>query len=259
MSPSFRLYPHLIAAQQWFQDRIRAFTAPRNENHEAGQGEDIVLFADSEGVYRHLSSDEVEAEQDQDDSVDTTASRRPGPGPRPPNPLFWLCVFIGLGWTIGLYATYPAPSTVPFFIGSAFILSAWVIITWISLLSALLRRRETARKIWSRYSTKLRVGLGVATILVLWWAIITLKPTDELWTPPTMIGTGEKYFIAVNLYNNEAIMSDFINELTALIFHRSSHLPSLPVLESVLNVQSAATTSSSRSTSQTPETGLKPS
>jgi hypothetical protein len=35
-----------------------------------------------------------------------------------------------------------------------------------------------------------------------------------------MLGSGDKYFIGANLHNNEAILPDFIIQLTQLIFHR---------------------------------------
>ena len=130
-----------------------------------------------------------------------------------------VCGLVGVGWTTGLYIIYPAPTTVPLFIGLSFILTSWMIITWTRLVLEVAQRKEGLEGIKSRYSVKMRVCLGLATTLVIWWIGITLLAEGEK-EPPVLPNNGGKYFIAVNLHNNEAILPDFIKELRLLIFHR---------------------------------------
>jgi hypothetical protein len=136
--------------------------------------------------------------------------------------LLRLCAFIGTGWTMGLYLAYPAPTTVPLFIGIAFVLASWTIMTWTRPLKDLIQRKDSISSVKARFPMRFRIGLGLATALVLWWTLITVFAGTQP-KPPIMIGNGEKYFIAVNFHNNEAILHDFIKELTLLIFHRKSH------------------------------------
>lgn len=133
-----------------------------------------------------------------------------------------LCIFVGVSWTIGLYSTYPAPTTIPLFIGSAFILAGWVVLTWTRLFKDLAQGKESVTTIKARYPLRCRISIGLATALVLWWISITLLARAEL-APLTMVGNGDRYFIAVNLHNNEAILHDFIQEVTMLLFHRKCY------------------------------------
>ena len=141
----------------------------------------------------------------------------------PTSLLFRLCGFIGLSWTIGLYSIYPSPTTVPVFVGSAFVLASWVMITWTRLLMELAQRRQSVATIKARCSWRVRTGLGLASALVFWWIMITQFAGGEL-QPPDLRDDGERYFIAINLHNNEAILDNLINELTLLLFHRKSHI-----------------------------------
>jgi hypothetical protein len=131
----------------------------------------------------------------------------------------WVCALVGVSWTTGLYIVYPAPTTVPLFIGLSFILTSWVIVTWARLVVEVVQRKEGWEVIKSRYTIKLRVCLGLATTLVIWWIGISLLVEGEEGAPVTL-GNEDKYFIAVNLHNNEAILPDFMKELRLLIFHR---------------------------------------
>jgi len=135
----------------------------------------------------------------------------------------WVCALVGVGWTTGLYIIYPAPTTVPLFIGLSFILTSWMIITWTRLVFEVAQRKEGLEGIKSRYSVKMEVFLGLATTLVIWWIGITLLAEGEK-EPPVLSNNGDKYFIAVNLHNNEAILPDFVKELRLLIFHREFYL-----------------------------------
>lgn len=213
----------------WLNSIGLAFDPPPDQDE--GTAENLVLFADAEGNYQHVSAprqrletvheDEYEDQELEEYEYEYGSQLTPLPRRATTSPIVWLCIVIGLGWTFGLYIAYPTPSTVPLFIGGAISICGWVLITWIGLLMELLRRRETARKIWSRWTMRFRIGCGLATALVIWWAIISV-PTAQEEATPVMIGNGEKYFIAVNLYNSEAIMSDFISELTSLLFHCKS-------------------------------------
>lgn len=138
----------------------------------------------------------------------------------------WVCALVGVSWTTGLYIVYPAPSTVPLFIGLAFILTSWMIVSWTRLVLEVVQRKEGWEGIKSRYSIKLRVCLGLATTLVIWWIGISFLVEGEK-EAPVMVGNEDKYFIAVNLHNNEAILPDFMKELRLLIFHREFYLVSL--------------------------------
>ena len=140
----------------------------------------------------------------------------------------WLCALAGVSCTTGLYIVYPAPTTVPLFIGLAFILTSWTVVTWTRLVLEVVQRKEGWKGIKSRYSVKLRVCLGLATTLVMWWIGISFLVEGEK-EAQVMVGNKDKYFIAVNLHNNEAILPDFMKELRLLISHREFYLVS-PVL-----------------------------
>jgi hypothetical protein len=90
-------------------------------------------------------------------------------------------------------------------------------------LKDLVQRRESVAAVLARCSTLFRIGFGLATGLVIWWIAISLWSGRES-GPIPMQDTGEKFFIAVNLHNNENILNDFIKELTSLIFHRESDI-----------------------------------
>jgi hypothetical protein len=169
------------------------------------------------------------AASDTDNAVDNWTAGESSDGPRGKRrdglgdlPLR-LCTFIGASWTIGLYSAYPTPSTVPIFIGLAFILIAWTVVTWSRVLKDLAYRKDSLSTVKARYPLRLRIPLVLATALLFWWITITLFTGAEL-TPPIALDHGERYFIAVNLHNNEAILSDFIKEITLLTSHRKACL-----------------------------------
>jgi hypothetical protein len=128
-----------------------------------------------------------------------------------------LCIFVGVSWMVGLYLAYPAPTTVPIFIGSAFVLATWTVLSWVRVLRDITRRKDSLAAIRDRYPLRFRTLLGLATALLLWWTLITLFPATE---PAPVLGQDKQYFVAVNLHNNEAILHDFIEQMTLLIFHR---------------------------------------
>ena len=133
--------------------------------------------------------------------------------------LFRLSWVIGIGWTVGLYFTYPTPTTVPVFIGAAIIMGAWTILAWIQLALALARKQTSCREIVSSFGEIHCSMLAACTGLLLWWASLTLISINQL-ELETVDRRGEKYFIAINLHDNEAIVSTFVVELIALIYHR---------------------------------------
>jgi hypothetical protein len=179
--------------------------------------ERVGLYAGDEDLEHGTTADVWDAGHDFDDTSEIN------PRLSQANLLMRLCVFIGISWTIGLYSTYPSPTTVPVFIGSAFIITSWAVFTWSRLLLDLAQRKQSIGSIMARWSLRHRVGLGLATALVFWWAMITLFSGAESQTP-ARLHHGDKYFIAVNLHNNEAILDNFITEMTLLSFHRESCL-----------------------------------
>jgi hypothetical protein len=130
-----------------------------------------------------------------------------------------LCCFIGVSWTLGLYVAYPAPTTIPLFVGLAFIFTSWVTTTWGRLLIDMMQRRESLATISAKVSRRFKVGFGLGTALVIYWIWISLFTGREA-RALLVKNDGDKYFIAVNLHNNESILSDFIKEMTLLIAKR---------------------------------------
>lgn len=219
MSWSARSAPYASATQNWVQERLQTLGPTRDDLEDQSKPSDeIALLGKSSEGYFRVPSDESEDENESSLTSDTPSERV-----QPLGLIFWLCVLVGLGCTAHMYSKYLTPSTVPVFVGLALATGGWMVSAWISVMWALLKRKETTRKVWSRFSIKSRIGLGLATMLVVWWAVISVEPSVEVATPPpTMIGNGDKYFFAVNLCNNAAIMPQFITQLTALILHRSS-------------------------------------
>jgi hypothetical protein len=135
--------------------------------------------------------------------------------------IFRLCSLIGSITSIGLYIVYPAITTIPLFVGFVIILVSWVSITWLRLLNDLIRRRKARWAVFASLSWRFIIAFGMATALVSWWAFISFSSQAVLDTP-WLRGNGDKYFIAVNLHNNQAILPGFTQELTSLIYHRES-------------------------------------
>jgi hypothetical protein len=141
---------------------------------------------------------------------------------RRPDAMTWVCVFTGIFATIGYYDRYWLSSSVPVFIGLAMFMVLWVCLTWTKRLLA----RQTGYSMIDpciHSSPRLHnTILYTSTALVVWWALISMVPGYE--SLPSLDGNGDKYFIAINLHNNKAILPDFTHQLTSLAQHSEHHL-----------------------------------
>jgi hypothetical protein len=123
-----------------------------------------------------------------------------------------LCILAGICVTTMMYDRYYIFSSVQTFMGIAVSIIAWVCTSWTRIALA---RRQKSRPSYnsSKYQ---RIVLNTATALVVWWTIISIYPERKSMVP-ILDGNGDKYFIAVNLHNNEAILPGFTRELTSLL------------------------------------------
>lgn len=96
-----------------------------------------------------------------------------------------------------------------------------MLVAWTRLVMDLAQGKDGLSDTIAKYSMWCRVCLGSATALVIWWIAISCIPA-EVEELPIVNGDGDKYFIAVNLYNNEPILPNFMEEMTLLISHRKS-------------------------------------
>jgi hypothetical protein len=136
------------------------------------------------------------------------------PTPRP-DKMTLACALTGIVATIGYYDRFWIFSSVQVFIGVAMFMVLWVCSTWTKLLIA---RHYGYSKIDGRSTDTSRfykVALRIATGLVIWWAAISVFSGYDS-DLPALRGNGDKYFIAINLYNNKAILDQFTRELTFL-------------------------------------------
>lgn len=141
---------------------------------------------------------------------------------RRPDPMTWVCAFTGIFATIGYYDRYWISSSVQVFIGIAMFIVLCVCSTWTKLF---LSRRTGYSTIDSgayRSPRLYNAILYTSTALVVWWALISMVPGYE--SLPSLDGNGDKYFIAINLHNNKAILPDFTHQLTSLAQHSEHHL-----------------------------------
>lgn len=138
------------------------------------------------------------------------------------DPVIALIIVLGVGWAIGLYITYPFPTTIPIFVGGAICLAGWTIYAWARVAVALLRERGTGHMLSVR-SARQWIALIFCTILVILLLSLGFRPPQEE-TPilyQSALGVQEKYFIAAILYNNEAIFVNWSAELVRLAQHRT--------------------------------------
>ncbi|WVR03663.1 hypothetical protein IAU60_000658 [Kwoniella sp. DSM 27419] len=137
------------------------------------------------------------------------------------DPIFCLVVVIGIGWTVGLLLAYPFPTTIPVFVGLMVVLFGWTTLSWTRLLYALIRRRESASTIFARYSAKMRIEMVLALIVLVSLTSlgVTTPPVEAPVLPAEINGVRQKYFIAANLHNNEAVLARWSDQLVKLIFH----------------------------------------
>lgn len=108
----------------------------------------------------------------------------------------------------------------------------WVCSTWTKLF---LSRRTGYSTVGSGIYRSYRLyntTLYTSTTLVVWWALISVVPGyDSL---PSLEGNGNKYFIAINLHNNKAILPEFTHELTSLAQHSEASSDPCDVLLTLL-------------------------
>lgn len=130
--------------------------------------------------------------------------------------------FIGIAIFASLSIYHHYGTSIPTFAGCAFILACVVYSTWFDFILAVRRGDPSpGDRFGRRVST--RVAFGVSTILVLWLSFLLLLPRRELGVP--VLPTGEKHFIGADLYNNEAILPNWMNEMEKLIDHREATAP----------------------------------
>ncbi|WRT63898.1 uncharacterized protein IL334_000824 [Kwoniella shivajii] len=160
-----------------------------------------------------------------------------------------LFIVIGLGWTVGLYLSYPFPTTIPIFIGLLIILLGWTLINISNLvLSLFLSRQESNLTIISRYSTSLKIRLLLSSIFLLYMFNLGFAPIPSPYSsshtseygstikpsrlPQEINGVHQKYFIAANLHDNEAVLTEWSDQLIKLIFHLGTENTFVSIYES---------------------------
>jgi hypothetical protein len=64
----------------------------------------------------------------------------------------------------------------------------------------------------------MRLCFLASTLFAIWIVYLAVLPIPHL-DAPTLHLSGDRYFIAINFYNNEEIMADYTRELSALVDH----------------------------------------
>lgn len=129
-------------------------------------------------------------------------------------------VIFGTGWAVGLFVVYPFFNTIPLFIGFSISLSTWFFIQ----VYKILRSACTQRPIAAGWSMKHRIALGSCFFLILCFSFVGFVP-PERGLPilhPSSPDVPERYFIAANLYNVEAVFATWSAEVLRLSSHRTS-------------------------------------
>ncbi|KAK4687636.1 alpha-1,3-mannosyltransferase, partial [Tremellales sp. Uapishka_1] len=175
-------------------------------------------------------------EIDMSDVSGDTSSTRPAPqwsDAGDHQPAIAVVNVVGVGWVIGLYITYPFPTTIPLFIGCAICLTGWTFIAWCRIAMTLVHadRRPT---IFRDRSWKHWLGLLACTALLSFWAYLGVTPPKE--TIPDLVenpgAPEEKYFIAANLYENEAVFAHWSDQLIKLAAHLGEENVFISIYES---------------------------
>lgn len=118
--------------------------------------------------------------------------------------------FLALGGAVGLLVAFPMPTTIHVFIPGAAALSLWVVITWLRVGYALVRHGKATTP------RSFRIGLVLASAVVVLGVWQGVVPPAEAEPPPLPDG---KYFIAANLFDNEAILPQWSREMVRLVEH----------------------------------------
>ena len=143
------------------------------------------------------------------------------------DPIFAIIVVIALGWAVGLYLTYPFPTTIPIFVALFIIFLGWTFLSLSRLSFAIILQRESTSTILARISISRRIAIGLATVCIFCLLGQGFSvPQDPLPTLPTEIGgVVQKYFVVADLHNNEGVLAQWSDELVKLLFHRESPWP----------------------------------
>lgn len=173
------------------------------------------------------------------------------------HPIPCLITSIMVAWIVGLHIAYPFPTTIPVFVGAACALFTLTVLDWYRIITSLIASwhrhdtQQTQRPSFSsttssRSSNDLprspppyttypqsgsvnvsrakKIRLVLSTALIVFWLHLGIVPPaehvpvlhrSEPWRP-------EKYFIAANLYNNEAVFDGWSKELLKLCDYRES-------------------------------------
>lgn len=168
-------------------------------------------------------------------AVRVTSGSGPGSGryAHPPAlfPLraFAICCLIAAAGTTIFWRRYPYQTTIPAFLGVAFLISAGVLLSWYHVLQtgraigSLKYRAVVVAMPWRLH----RYAVGAGSVLLFWWLYLLFSPTRE--SPlPDLSSRTDKYFIAADLYNNEAILPNWMDQMEALVEHRKLSLHRFP-------------------------------
>ena len=155
-----------------------------------------------------------------------------------------VCCLAGLALTKCVWQAFAYDKSIAIFLGTAMMFVCWVALRWYAILAV---SGPAPRKIWRtmgtwrRYKHVPRFGTAVTSALALWLVFLSVLPVRQL-RVPAVTSANERYFIAINLYNNANIMPGYTRELLALIEHRewqdNHHLVS-SVTSANLRVKSA--------------------
>ncbi|CAD6571957.1 MAG: hypothetical protein CYPHOPRED_004671 [Cyphobasidiales sp. Tagirdzhanova-0007] len=175
------------------------------------------------------------ADEDDDAADEDWEVRKQPDGPSSfvvAHPVSAISAFLGCGWAVGLFYVYPFPTTIPLFIGAAISLSLWVIVQLLNMARSAIARKPIVAE-WSR---ERRLAVAMGTLLLMWFGVAGFVPPrrDLPVLHPSRPDVAEKYFIAANLYNSEAIFASWSSELLRL----SSHLGDSNVFISVVESNS---------------------
>lgn len=205
-------------------------------------GTEVSRFADRfRPKYRFL--DEEDCELLEGFSEDSYS--RPSSPIQPPfnllrdhvNPLI---IVLALSWIVGLYFAFPSPTTIPVFIGAAIGVTSWTLFSWFRIALLMFRSKQFSTSCFASWPVRCRIGLATCTFLVIYWISRGLIPPAEL-VPPLLSshpGVPERYFIAANLYNNEAVFNDWSSQLLKLSRHREYRQYTLMTAQCAENIRS---------------------
>ncbi|KAK4683508.1 alpha-1,3-mannosyltransferase, partial [Tremellales sp. Uapishka_1] len=138
---------------------------------------------------------------------------------------------VGFIWMMGFFNAFRFPTTIPIFIGIAVSLTGWTLVNWCAALGAILFNISANSTAWPM---RRRIGLAIATLVLLFWANLGLIPPAE--EVPVIhradINIQPKYFIAANLYENEIVFPSWSSELLKVAAHLGEENTYISIFES---------------------------